>query len=394
MGAFKNNFLRNILLLCCSLTTAYLLGEWIVYTLYKDKIVIFPRYTTDFTYNNFRIRGNVPNAHYYHKSIDGKWEFFINKKGFRNTKEFDYVKPKDILRILTLGDSFTIGYEVQQDQTYSAILEKYLNRKGLTAEVINAGVSGFGNAEELVFFEQEGIKYQPDVLILGFYQNDLTDNLRSDIYRLGNNSLVLHNTEYVPAIKVSNFLSSLFLYRWLSDHSYLHNYLNNALSVYIKNKIEERNLNEISKSKEVAKPIALSDNGKHNSRGRSKSESVVEPTSSDRKEYNEKLAIELIRRIYSIAKEHNIYFILVDIPTPDLKASFPVLEASEYPNLCDLYFNSLEVLKDYQGLIGLYVPHGHNHWSQFSHLLVGKKLGEILIDHFDFINLRRATKNP
>ena len=59
-----------------------------------------------------------------------------------------------MLGVLTLGDSFTIGYEVHQDQTYSHVLETYLNQHGIAAEVINGGVSGFGNAEQLIFFEQ------------------------------------------------------------------------------------------------------------------------------------------------------------------------------------------------------------------------------------------------
>ena len=43
-------------------------------------------------------------------------------------------KRPDIVRILSLGDSHTLGFEVNQDQTYSAVCEQFLNGEGLKAE--------------------------------------------------------------------------------------------------------------------------------------------------------------------------------------------------------------------------------------------------------------------
>src|SRR5215468_3569441 len=45
-----------------------------------------------------------------------------NSKGLRGTRDFPYVKDKDKLRILILGDSFTFGDEVSDDETYPAHL--------------------------------------------------------------------------------------------------------------------------------------------------------------------------------------------------------------------------------------------------------------------------------
>jgi lysophospholipase L1-like esterase len=103
-------------------------------------------------------------------TIDGSWKCVTNSRGFRNTREFDYGKPANTLRVLSVGDSHTQGYEVRQEFTFSAVLERFLSHRGKKAEVINTGVSGFSNAEELVFLENEGIKYNPDVVVLGFFR--------------------------------------------------------------------------------------------------------------------------------------------------------------------------------------------------------------------------------
>ncbi|MBU1849701.1 MAG: hypothetical protein KKH40_03155, partial [Nanoarchaeota archaeon] len=52
-----------------------------------------------------------------------------------------------------------------------------LNENKLDYEVINLGVSGYGTDQELILLQKEGLKYNPDVVILGFYlENDKPDN--------------------------------------------------------------------------------------------------------------------------------------------------------------------------------------------------------------------------
>ncbi len=356
---FSYRIVQTLMMVFISTIIALLIGEVVIYSLYKDSIVLFPRYVTDVQYNDFRIRRNVPNAHYWHKSVDGEWEFTINSRGFRDLREFKYRKSPDVVRVLVLGDSFTAGYEVRQDKTYASILERYLKKNGLNAEVINAGMSGNSNAEELVFFEQEGVKYQPDVVILGFFANDLIDNRRANLYRLGdNNHLVLHKKEYLPAIGIRNFLNSFWFYRWLSENSYLHNYLSNVATQFFKKRLFEKN--QSSKKTDKAQ-----------------SSSTIE-------EYNKRLAIALVKRIYTIAQEHNAYFILLDIAHFfNIKPSFPQREDYGYNKVADVYVNSAEFLIEYHKLIDLYQPHGHHHWTEFSHAIAGVQIGKIIRGKFE-----------
>ncbi len=106
------------------------------------------------------------------KAFDGKI-LNTNSKGVRGKREFAYVKKKDTLRILILGDSFTFGDEVSDNETYSYYLQEMLPG----TEVINMGIHGYGHDQMLILLKEEGIKYQPDIVILGFLPLDMPRNL-------------------------------------------------------------------------------------------------------------------------------------------------------------------------------------------------------------------------
>ena len=73
---------------------------------------------------------------------------------------------------MVLGDSFTFGDEVSDDETYSAYLQAML-----PTEIINMGMHGYGHDQMLILLKEEGIKYQPDIVILGFLPLDMSRNL-------------------------------------------------------------------------------------------------------------------------------------------------------------------------------------------------------------------------
>jgi hypothetical protein len=353
----QSQHFQKFLLVIVSIFITLLVCEFISYLLFKDKIVIFPRYVTNAQYGNFRIRKNMPNVHYWHKSSDGQWEFFINSQGFRDKREFDYQKPPGVVRVLVLGDSFTIGFEVYQEETYAAVIERYLKQNGVNAEVINAGMSGNSNAEELIFFEQEGWKYQPDIVVLGYYVNDLEDNIKSDLYHLDKCELTLKKREYLPAIKMSNFLNSFGIYRWLSEHSYFLNLIINVVTEFSKQRLVKNNIAVINTEEagEHGATITIQD-------------------------YEEMLSIALVKQIYILAEAHNAYFILLDIPDRDLNPSFPNRDYCSVGKVADAYIDSAALLKQYQRKIDLNQPQGQHHWTKFSHLIAGEEIGKTILN--------------
>ena len=119
-----------------------------------------------------------------------KVKWITNSKGFRNTKEFTYKKPKKTFRILSIGDSFTSGYRVGQDQTFSCLLEKKLNESqdSIHYEVMIACIEDPVNG--LKFLHEYGLKYDPDMVLLGItLGNDLTQTF-INLHKFGRNKLV------------------------------------------------------------------------------------------------------------------------------------------------------------------------------------------------------------
>ena len=86
-----------------------------------------------------------------------------NNRGLRGERYYDYQKPKDKLRILILGDSFTFGDEVSDNETWPAVLEKIANKK-----VVNGGVFGYGIDQSFLRMKVLVAKYNPDIVIFSF----------------------------------------------------------------------------------------------------------------------------------------------------------------------------------------------------------------------------------
>ena len=95
----------------------------------------------------------------------------INSKGLRD-REIPYARAASGLRILMLGDSFTEGWGVPFEQTFSKRLEHLYEARGIKAEVINTGIGNYNTIMEVNFFLNEGYKYRPDIVVLNYIPND------------------------------------------------------------------------------------------------------------------------------------------------------------------------------------------------------------------------------
>jgi len=94
-----------------------------------------------------------------------------NSDGLRD-REYSFDKPKGVTRIVALGDSFTWGWGVGDNEIYTEVLESLLPN----VEVINLGVAAFATQQEFDYLKMKGMKYDPDVVILGFCLNDIAGN--------------------------------------------------------------------------------------------------------------------------------------------------------------------------------------------------------------------------
>lgn len=92
-----------------------------------------------------------------------------NSLGWRG-REFSIQKPEGTIRILGIGDSFTLGRAVEEEDTYLEKLAQMFNTASVNRyETINAGHENVNTADELRYFkEREMMKLKPDVVVLGF----------------------------------------------------------------------------------------------------------------------------------------------------------------------------------------------------------------------------------
>ena len=120
---------------------------------------------------------HVPGTSGWLKSQEYVTRVDINSRGLRE-REIAYDKPADIRRIIVLGDSFVAGAEVPVEATLTRRLEARLNAGGAeTTQVINAGVRGFGTAQEYLLLKHEALRYSPDLVAVVFYTgNDVMNN--------------------------------------------------------------------------------------------------------------------------------------------------------------------------------------------------------------------------
>ena len=190
-------WMTNLALLTLVVLAMLGIGEIVVRQTLVNPI-LFPRYHTDASYGEFVLRRMRPNSEFWHTTRDGSWRFVTNAQGFRDFEDYKYGETAGVLRVLSLGDSHTQGFEVRQERTFSEVIERYLRGEGVNAQVLNTGIAGFSTAEELAFLENEGIRYDPDVVVLGFFANDFEDNIKSGLFSIESGALVLPSAASSP----------------------------------------------------------------------------------------------------------------------------------------------------------------------------------------------------
>jgi lysophospholipase L1-like esterase len=107
-------------------------------------------------------------------------QYQMNRHGFRG-KDLAIPKPRGTRRIACLGDSFTYGQGVQQEDVYCSVLERMLNEPSPShadgpAEVLNAGRCGYSTYEERAILDEYVVQYEPDLVVLQMLDNDIENH--------------------------------------------------------------------------------------------------------------------------------------------------------------------------------------------------------------------------
>ena len=76
-------------------------------------------------------------------------------------------------RVLVIGDSYTWGYAIAEEEAFPQVAERLLAERGRPdIEVINGGIPDYNSRQERQLLEQLMPIYQPDAVFLAYVVND------------------------------------------------------------------------------------------------------------------------------------------------------------------------------------------------------------------------------
>lgn len=101
-----------------------------------------------------------------------------NSVGLRE-RELSEFKPPGFYRVLFVGDSVTFGLGIPREETFVKRVEQSLDararKEGLRFETINGGWPGFNTRQEFEIIRQKGLYYEPDLVLMVFFPNDIEE---------------------------------------------------------------------------------------------------------------------------------------------------------------------------------------------------------------------------
>lgn len=154
-----------------------------------------------------------PNSRITATIADGETFLYrYNSQGFRDV-EHPLEKPAETFRIIALGDSFTHGSAANDEDTYPDQLESISNRAhggSPRIEVINMGIPRYWPEAERLLLQHYGLRYDPDLVVIGFVFNDLSDTMRGVRHLTVSNGFLIHRGGGILSAPLT----------WLYQHSH------------------------------------------------------------------------------------------------------------------------------------------------------------------------------
>jgi lysophospholipase L1-like esterase len=231
-------------------------------------------------------------------------EVTINGQGLRD-RSYSYQPPEGVFRIVVLGDSFVWGFGVEQDEIFTEIMEQSQNN----LEVINLGISGYSTDQEYLLLKQEGLKYNPQLILLMVFENDVADNTLSVNYHIYpkprfsivNGELVLTHR---PSPKVSLFRRAHY---FLRTHLVAYNHLTRVLAY--------NSAPPIKRARDMIADIGLWLSGRENQ----------DPY---------RLLFAILDEMKALAEAHDAQLVIVEIATHKMALDFDNTRPDELAEYC------------------------------------------------------------
>lgn len=145
------------------------------------------------------------------------FDFHTDSRGFRG-EERASPKPDGTRRLVFVGDSVVLGWGVDEEETFVARVQEDLCRRSRERwETVNAGHLLHDTTQELAAFVEQGLAYEPDLVLLVYVDNDVV--LTREVYeraQRGEDPSLAGGADSEQAARVKRRIERLaFLGRWL-----------------------------------------------------------------------------------------------------------------------------------------------------------------------------------
>jgi hypothetical protein len=104
--------------------------------------------------------------------------FTTNAQGFRGRENVDRAVPAGRYRVIALGDSFTMGYGVDDESSYAARMRAFCP----ALQTVNMGQGGYGVDQDYLWYKRDGAKLDAQVLLFAV--------IAQDFYRMAGDTFI------------------------------------------------------------------------------------------------------------------------------------------------------------------------------------------------------------
>ncbi len=182
-------FIKNMLLLIASILLALFVAEAATKSFFAQEMplpFVVRHIDRDVKFHGYQPDPNLfwkikPDTHYRLELIGRPvTEGQSNQYGLRGP-DFPLAKADGERRILFLGDSATFGLFVQDEESYPFKTVSILNQTGNSPwRAINGAATGYTSQQVMIYLEQFGLEFFPDIVCICIGHNDCSLRLIND----------------------------------------------------------------------------------------------------------------------------------------------------------------------------------------------------------------------
>jgi hypothetical protein len=139
----------------------------------------YPCVTSDAVLNHLFLPGCSATARGEELKTDGDARYEVNRLGFRGPEPTPVSRDKRGMghRVLLLGDSYTEGFGLSENETMAAQLQQnFAQQKKSRWEFWNGGTLGFSPTIYTLYFDRFFLEHRPSFVLLNLDFSDLNDN--------------------------------------------------------------------------------------------------------------------------------------------------------------------------------------------------------------------------